>query len=82
MTTSSNPLPPSSKWTGAAPEQEMFQTYAKEEYQARTNVHYEQPPEFFFPILGGAWQIYSCNCGSGQPPIRRVRKRKWISSRA
>ena len=61
MTTSSNPLPPSSRWTGAAPEQEMFQTYAKEEYQARTNVHYEQPPEFFFPILGGAWQIYSCN---------------------
>ncbi len=61
MTTSFGPLPPSSEWTGAAPEQEMFQRYALEDYKARTNVHYEQPAEFFFPILGGTWQVYSCN---------------------
>ena len=61
MSMSSRPLPPSSEWSGAEPEQEMFQTYSKEEYKARTNVHYEQPPEFFFPILGGTWHIYSCN---------------------
>ena len=61
MTRPTSPLPSSPRWTGAAPEQEMFQTYSKEEYAVRTNRHYEQPPEFFFPILGGEWNVYSCN---------------------
>lgn len=26
-----------------------------------TNVHYEQPPEFFYAITGGEWNVYSCN---------------------
>lgn len=61
MTAPRNSLPLSREWTGANPEQELFQTYAKDEYKQRTNTHYEQPPEFFFPILGGTWHIYSCN---------------------
>lgn len=61
MTTPPKRLPTSREWTGAATEQEMFQSYSKEEYKERTNLHYEQPPEFFFPILGGEWQVYSCN---------------------
>jgi cyclopropane-fatty-acyl-phospholipid synthase len=61
MSTPIRRVPSSQEWTGAAPEQELFQSYSKEEYKARTNLHYEQPPEFFFPILGGEWQIYSCN---------------------
>lgn len=61
MTTPIKRLPTSREWTGPAPEQELFQSYSKEEYKDRTNVHYEQPPEFFFSILGGEWQIYSCN---------------------
>jgi cyclopropane-fatty-acyl-phospholipid synthase len=61
MSTPIREVPSSQEWAGAAPEQEMFQSYSKEEYKARTNIHYEQPPEFFFPILGGEWQIYSCN---------------------
>ncbi|HEX6290001.1 MAG TPA: class I SAM-dependent methyltransferase [Herpetosiphonaceae bacterium] len=61
MTTPLKRLPSSRAWTGAVDGQEMFQTYSKEEYKARTNAHYEQPPEFFFPILGGEWQVYSCN---------------------
>lgn len=54
-------LPSSREWSGPAPEQELFQSYSKQEYKDRTNVHYEQPPEFFFTILGGEWQIYSGN---------------------
>jgi len=39
----------------------MWRRYSPEEDQARTNVHYQQPPEFFTTITGGAWNVYSCN---------------------
>ncbi|MGI8825412.1 MAG: SAM-dependent methyltransferase [Chloroflexota bacterium] len=27
----------------------------------RSRFHYEQPIDFFYPILGGEWNVYSCN---------------------
>jgi Cyclopropane fatty acid synthase and related methyltransferases len=44
-----------------APEQEFYQAYSTEEDRERTNVHYEQPVEFFYAVTGGRWNVYSCN---------------------
>ena len=44
-----------------APTQELYQTYNNAEYTERINFHYERPTEFYYPILGGEWQVYSCN---------------------
>jgi cyclopropane-fatty-acyl-phospholipid synthase len=44
-----------------APLQEFHQSYSPEEDRDRTNVHYEQPVEFFYTITGGKWNVYSCN---------------------
>jgi cyclopropane-fatty-acyl-phospholipid synthase len=57
----SSSLPRSSEWSGPAPEQEFYQRYTTEEDKEHTNVHYEQPPEFFTTITGGRWNVYSCN---------------------
>ncbi|HEX6292830.1 MAG TPA: class I SAM-dependent methyltransferase [Herpetosiphonaceae bacterium] len=43
------------------PEQQLYQSYSVDEDQIRTNVHYEQPPAFFYRITGGEWNVYSCN---------------------
>ncbi len=40
---------------------EFYQQYSADEDQDRTNVHYEQPVEFFYAITGGKWNVYSCN---------------------
>lgn len=40
-------------------------SYSTEEDVHRTNVHYEQPPEFFTTITGGEWNVYSCNIWDG-----------------
>ncbi|MBA3825172.1 MAG: class I SAM-dependent methyltransferase [Ktedonobacterales bacterium] len=47
--------------TKDAPLQEFHQGYSPEEDRERTNVHYEQPVEFFSLITGGEWNVYSCN---------------------
>ena len=65
MTTRFRSLPPSAQWTGPAAEQELFQSYSSQEDKERTNLHYEQPPEFFYAIVGGEWHTYSCNLWSG-----------------
>jgi cyclopropane-fatty-acyl-phospholipid synthase len=44
-----------------APLKDFHQAYSTEEDQARTNVHYEQPVEFFYTLTGGRWNVYSCN---------------------
>ncbi len=54
-------LPPSAHWDGPAPEQQFYQHYTSEQDKQQTNVHYEQPPEFFTTITGGRWNVYSCN---------------------
>lgn len=43
------------------PLKEFHQPYSTEEDRARTNVHYEQPVEFFYTLTGGRWNVYSCN---------------------
>ncbi len=44
-----------------APLQEFHVGYSTEEDRERTNVHYEQPVEFFTTVTGGKWNVYSCN---------------------
>lgn len=65
MSTHVSPIPARSQWNGPAPEQEFYQTYTPTEDKDRTNVHYEQPPEFFYAITGGQWNVYSCNWWDG-----------------
>lgn len=65
MTTPFASLPPRSQWQGPAPEQEFYQGYTPDEDKAHTNVHYEQPPDFFYAITGGKWNVYSCNWWEG-----------------
>lgn len=43
------------------PQHDKYQLLTPEEDQARTNVHYEQPAEFFQTLTGGEWNVYSCN---------------------
>jgi cyclopropane-fatty-acyl-phospholipid synthase len=43
------------------PEHQLYHEYSVKEDQDRTNVHYEQPPEFFYLFTGGEWNVYSCN---------------------
>lgn len=40
---------------------QLYHAYSVAEDGERTNVHYEQPPEFFERITGGRWNVYSCN---------------------
>jgi cyclopropane-fatty-acyl-phospholipid synthase len=40
---------------------QLYHAYSVDEDRDRTNVHYEQPPEFFTTITGGRWNVYSCN---------------------
>jgi cyclopropane-fatty-acyl-phospholipid synthase len=47
-----------------APHEQAYQSYTREEDRRRTNVHYEQPVEFFTTLTGGAWNVYSCNLWS------------------
>jgi cyclopropane-fatty-acyl-phospholipid synthase len=44
-----------------SPEHQLYHAYSVDEDRERTNVHYEQPPEFFTLITGGEWNVYSCN---------------------
>ncbi|HET8627130.1 MAG TPA: class I SAM-dependent methyltransferase [Thermomicrobiales bacterium] len=61
MTSRPRPLRPSSEWTGPAADQTLYHQYTVEEDKRHTNVHYEQPPEFFYAFTGGEWNIYSAN---------------------
>lgn len=61
MTATPRDLLPSAAWSGPAPEQTLGQRYTTAQDKARTNVHYEQPPEFFTAFTGGTWHTYSCN---------------------
>ena len=44
-----------------SPEHYLYQSYSTEEDARRTNLHYEQPTQFFALITGGEWNVYSCN---------------------
>ena len=43
------------------PEDQIYRHYSAEEDRQRTNVHYEQPVEFFYTLTGGEWNVYSGN---------------------
>ncbi|GAC1333618.1 MAG: hypothetical protein NVS2B16_14200 [Chloroflexota bacterium] len=45
-------------------ENESTVTSLTEWDKEHTNVHYEQPPEFFYAVTGGEWNVYSCNLWS------------------
>jgi cyclopropane-fatty-acyl-phospholipid synthase len=45
----------------AGREHQLYHAYSVNEDRDRTNVHYEQPVEFFETITGGRWNVYSCN---------------------
>lgn len=47
--------------TGEPEPHQLYHAYSTAEDRQRTNVHYEQPPEFFTTITGGRWNVYSCN---------------------
>lgn len=61
MSNMPRPVLPSAEWTGPAPDQRLGQQFSAAEDKAQTNVHYEQPPAFFYAFTGGAWHTYSCN---------------------
>ena len=46
---------------GVVAEHQLYHAYSVDEDRTRTNVHYEQPPQFFTLITGGRWNVYSCN---------------------
>ena len=48
----------------------------KEEDKEGTNLHYEQPPEFFNTITGGTWTTYSCNLWDGVTSTTESQERK------
>lgn len=60
MTTRDTDQAKQPKWV-SSPEKELYQSYSVDEDKDRTNVHYEQPVEFFNLITGGEWNVYSCN---------------------
>lgn len=37
----------------------MYRRYAVADEAARVGSHYERPVEFFYPVLGGSWHVYS-----------------------
>lgn len=43
------------------PQHELYQPYDVQTDADRTNVHYEQHPDFFYGFTGGEWNVYSCN---------------------
>lgn len=42
-------------------EQQLYQPLTVDEDRQRTNIHYEQPVEFFYALTGGDWNVYSAN---------------------
>jgi cyclopropane-fatty-acyl-phospholipid synthase len=53
-----------------------WRRYGDAEDKERTNVHYEQPPEFFTTITGGDWHVYSCNLWDGASGETESQERK------
>ena len=46
-------------------EQQLYQPLTVDEDRQRTNLHYEQPVEFFYRLTGGDWNVYSANLWTG-----------------
>jgi len=51
-------------------------TWQNAEEIERVRTHYEQPAEFFLAVLGGRWQVYSCNIWEEGDDIGDAEERK------
>jgi cyclopropane-fatty-acyl-phospholipid synthase len=61
----------------ASPEAgQFYHRYSVAEERERTNQHYDKPAEFFLPILGGRWHVYSCNLWDGVTTETESQERK------
>jgi cyclopropane-fatty-acyl-phospholipid synthase len=40
-------------------EEQLYRPLTAEEDRQQTNIHYEQPVEFFYTLTGGKWNVYS-----------------------
>src|SRR5262245_9701665 len=58
------------------PERQLYQAYSTEEDIRRTNLHYEQPVEFFYQVTGGEWNVYSCTLWDDAKTETEAQERK------
>ncbi len=58
-------MPQTKRWTPLPDSLRLYAARSVVEDQARTNIHYEQPAEFFTCVLGGTWNVYSANVWRG-----------------
>ena len=54
----------------------VWRGYTTEEDRELTNLHYDQPAEFFTTITGGDWGVYSCNLWDGATSVTESQERK------
>lgn len=54
----------------------VWRRYTTEEDGALTNLHYDQPAEFFTAMTGGDWGVYSCNLWDGATSVTESQERK------
>ena len=57
-------------------EQQLYQPLTVDEDRQRTNIHYEQPVEFFYALTGGDWNVYSANLWTGAQTQTESQERK------
>lgn len=62
------------RWAEVAPSAQ-YQAISAEEEAWRSSEHYEES-DFFLPILGGAWNVYSCGVWDGATTITEAQERK------
>lgn len=55
----------SRRYVPPADARRLYQAFSIDEDRTRTNLHYEQPPRFFYAITGGEWNVYSANLWDG-----------------
>jgi cyclopropane-fatty-acyl-phospholipid synthase len=61
---------------GFTEEQQLYQPLTVDEDRQRTNLHYEQPVEFFYALTGGDWNVYSANLWTGARTQTESQERK------
>ena len=53
----------------------QYRSMSVEEEARRSSAHYEES-EFFMPVLGGEWNVYSCSIWDGATTITEAQERK------
>jgi cyclopropane-fatty-acyl-phospholipid synthase len=57
-------------------DQQLYRPLSVEEDRQRTNIHYEQPLEFFYTLTGGEWNVYSANLWTDAETQTQSQERK------